>query len=292
MRGRHRRRRRGRGEARARRAAPRQAAVRAPQLAEPGGHAGHGARGRADGVVDELGAERHLEVQQLRLARRHSEPRHGAEAVEVAHARRSCVEHDRVPAAEQPGHHRLGDARREPRRHRGIDGRAAVLEDLDPGRGGRGMAGRDACSHCSTRGSASQPIRPIPGAREVEAVAHQPAARVAVDAAADRLRAQARPVRSARRVTGSVSLSCDDQLVARLLDDRLASSSTYRPATACSDSSRPAASRGLTPGRDSGGPAASPSCSTTRRTRPLPRQLFVSTASASRSSGTSRRSDW
>ena len=42
------------------RPAPRQAAVRAPELAEPGRHAGHRARRRADGVVHELGAERHL----------------------------------------------------------------------------------------------------------------------------------------------------------------------------------------------------------------------------------------
>ena len=125
--------------------APRQAAVRAPQLAETGRHAGHGARCGADGVVDELGAERHLEMQELRLARRRAEPRHGAEAVEVAHRAARGVEHDRVAAAEQPGHHRLCDARREPGRHRRIDGRAAVLEDLDPGRGGRRMAGRDAC---------------------------------------------------------------------------------------------------------------------------------------------------
>jgi hypothetical protein len=50
-----------------------------------------------------------------------------------------------VPAAEEAGHHRLGDAGREGGRDGGVRGRAAGLEDLDSGgRGGR-MAGGDGC---------------------------------------------------------------------------------------------------------------------------------------------------
>ena len=79
------RRRRARGGAPARRAVRHGRRPCAPQLAEAGGHAGDGARRRADGVVHELGAERHLEVQQLRpRAAGAPSPGHRAEAVEVA----------------------------------------------------------------------------------------------------------------------------------------------------------------------------------------------------------------
>ena len=169
---------------------PRQPAVRVPQLAEPGGHARHRARRGADRVVHELRAERHLEVHELRLAPLGAEPGHRAEAVEVARGAGRRVVVDRVPAAEQPGHHRLGDARRERRRNRRVGGAAAVGEDL----GARGRRRRDGPAAtprdltATARGSASQPMRAMPGAREVEPVAHQRAARVAVDAAADRPR--------------------------------------------------------------------------------------------------------
>jgi hypothetical protein len=58
--------------------------------------------------VDELGAERHLEPLELRLARLGAQTRHRTEAVEVAYRAARRVEHDRVSAAEQPRHHRLG----------------------------------------------------------------------------------------------------------------------------------------------------------------------------------------
>ena len=48
---------------------PGEPAVCAPELAEPGGHARHGARRRTDGVVHELRTERNLEVHELGLAR-------------------------------------------------------------------------------------------------------------------------------------------------------------------------------------------------------------------------------
>ena len=230
--------------------APRQPAVRAPQRAEPGGHAGHGARRRADRVVHELRAERHLELEQLRLARRRAEPGHRAEAVEVARRAGRRVEVDRVAAAEQPGHHRLGDARREARRDGGVGGRAAVGEDLGAGRRRRRMPGRDAGAHAhADRGSATQPMRADAGAREVEPVAHQPAAREAVDAAADRPRRQPRP--RDRRAGDRIGLALLHDESSPAPRRRLASSSAYRPAASYSVSSA-----GRVPGSDPGRDAA------------------------------------
>ena len=59
---------------------PGEPAVLAPERVEPGGEAGHGAGGRADGVVNELLAERDVELEEL-AAR---STRDGAEAVEIA----------------------------------------------------------------------------------------------------------------------------------------------------------------------------------------------------------------
>jgi hypothetical protein len=86
------------------------------ERADARGHAWDGERRGADRVVDELLAERDLQLDQLGAFSR----RHGAEAVEVPGRARSRVPVDRVPAAEQSGHHRLGDARRERRGHRGV----------------------------------------------------------------------------------------------------------------------------------------------------------------------------
>ncbi len=149
---------------------PRKAAVRVPELAEPGGDAGHRARRRPDRVVDELRAERHVEVDELRLMPLGAEARDGAEAVEVPRGAGRRVVVDRVAAAEQPGHHRLGDARRERRRNRRVGGAAAVGEDLGARRRRRGMPGRASWparrAGCligsGRRGSASQPMRAMP----------------------------------------------------------------------------------------------------------------------------------
>jgi hypothetical protein len=88
--------------------------------------------------VDELLAERNAELDGRRpLARRHVD-----EAVEVPGL--LAVEVDRVAAAEQPGHDRLGDTGGETGGDRGVRGRPALLEHLDPGRHGGGVTGRDA----------------------------------------------------------------------------------------------------------------------------------------------------
>jgi hypothetical protein len=52
-----------------------------------------------------------------------------------------------MAAAEEPGHDRFGHARRQRRGHRGIRRVAALLEDLDAGVDGRGMARSDGCFH-------------------------------------------------------------------------------------------------------------------------------------------------
>ena len=132
----------------------------APELAEPRRDAGNRARCGADRVVDELLPERHFEPSELRLPRLGAEPGDGAEAVEVAHTSRVPVEVDRVTAAEQAGHHRLGDAGSERRRDGGVGGRASVLEDLDAGGGRRRMTGSD--RGCQLRGSATHAIRATP----------------------------------------------------------------------------------------------------------------------------------
>jgi hypothetical protein len=80
--------------------------------------------------VDELFAERNLQLEQLVRAAVAVQARHGAEAVEVARAARACVVVDRVTAAKQPRHHGLGDAGGEARGDCGIRRGSAGLEDL------------------------------------------------------------------------------------------------------------------------------------------------------------------
>jgi hypothetical protein len=84
----------------------------APKSVQARRHARHTARGSADRVVHQLGAERHLQLEQLRVAALSTQARHGDEAVEVRRAAGRRVEVDRVPAPEQPGHDGFGDARR------------------------------------------------------------------------------------------------------------------------------------------------------------------------------------
>ena len=130
-------------------ARPRQAAVRPPEGFEAGRHSGNGARRRPDGVVDEFLAKRHVEVQQLRLVPplARAETRHGDEEVEVPGRGRRGVPVDRVAAAEEAGHHRLGDAGGETRSHRGIRSRAALFEDLPARVGRRRVPGCNASIH-------------------------------------------------------------------------------------------------------------------------------------------------
>jgi len=89
---------------------PREPSVRLPDRSEPRGDARHRARRGADRVVHELRAERHVEMHELGLSRRGGQTGHGAEAVEVPRAACCGVVIDRVTAAEQAGHHRLGNA--------------------------------------------------------------------------------------------------------------------------------------------------------------------------------------
>src|SRR3954462_4178316 len=74
---------------------------------------GNRAGRRADGVVDELGAERDVEVDQLCVPRLFAQAGHSDETVEIANASGGALEIDRVATAEQSRHDRLGDARRE-----------------------------------------------------------------------------------------------------------------------------------------------------------------------------------
>ena len=113
-------------------ARPRQPAVRLPEQLQPGRHSRNGARSRPDGIVNELLAERHVEMEQLGLVARlaRAEARHGHEEVQVPGLGGHGVPIDRVAAAEQAGHHRLGDAGGEAGRHRRVGRVAAILEDL------------------------------------------------------------------------------------------------------------------------------------------------------------------
>jgi 2-keto-3-deoxy-L-rhamnonate aldolase RhmA len=94
--------------------------VATPELVQPGRHAGHAAGCDPDRVVDELGAEGHLQLEQLGLALLRPEARDGHEAVEVLGATAFGLVVDRVTAAEQARHHVLGNARRERGGNRGV----------------------------------------------------------------------------------------------------------------------------------------------------------------------------
>ena len=59
---------------------PVEPAVPSPELVQAGRNSRDAARRDADGVVDQLGAERNVELEQLRLARRGSEARHRDDA--------------------------------------------------------------------------------------------------------------------------------------------------------------------------------------------------------------------
>jgi hypothetical protein len=83
---------------------PRQAAEAPVQRSKSARKPRNGARPRTDRVVDELLAERDTQLHGRRACSRG----HVDEAIEVP--RLVAVEVDRVPAAEQPRHHRLGDA--------------------------------------------------------------------------------------------------------------------------------------------------------------------------------------
>ena len=122
-------------------ASPGERPVLAPEGAEARGDARDAAGGRADRIVDELLAEGHPQLDQLGAGARGD----GDEAVEVPRPPGRGVPVDGVAAAEEPRHDRLGHARGEAGSHRGVRGRAAGRENLDPGgRGGR-MAGCDGC---------------------------------------------------------------------------------------------------------------------------------------------------
>ena len=82
-----------------------------------------------------------------RASRLGAEPGHRDEAVEIAGRARAGVVMDRVPAAEQPGHHRLRDARRQAGSDGGVRGRPAVGEHLDSRVDGGGVSGCDCGAH-------------------------------------------------------------------------------------------------------------------------------------------------
>ncbi len=110
-----------------------------PERVQAGRNAGDAAGRDPDGVVDELAAERHLQLEQLRLAALPAETGHGDEAVDGRRTGAGRVVIDAVAAAEQAGHDGLGDARRETGGNRGVRRRTAVGQDLRAGGGGRGM---------------------------------------------------------------------------------------------------------------------------------------------------------
>ncbi len=114
---------------------PGQPPVAAPERVEPGREPWHRAGARSDGVVDELLAERHLQ-----LDRRRARP--GGDVDEAVEQRGLApVPVERVPAAQKARHDRLGDARSEARGDRRVRGGPTLLEDLDPGRHRVGMPG-------------------------------------------------------------------------------------------------------------------------------------------------------
>src|SRR5206468_1227899 len=81
---------------------PGQSTVRAPQCVEPRGNARDRARRGADRVVDQLLAERDVEMHELGCPRRRAEAGNGDEEVELARTPAARVPIDPVAAAEQP----------------------------------------------------------------------------------------------------------------------------------------------------------------------------------------------
>ncbi len=114
--------------------------MRSPERAEARREAGNPARGDADRVVHQLLAERHLQLDQLGVSSFAAEPGDGDEAVEVRRLPGAGVVVDAVAAAQEAGHHGLGDARGERRRDRRVGGASALGEDLGARGGGGGMA--------------------------------------------------------------------------------------------------------------------------------------------------------
>jgi hypothetical protein len=92
--------------------------------------------------MDELRAEGDVEMEELCVLQLVSQPGHSDEAVEIADAPSRGLEVHRVAAAEESGHHRLGDTGRERRCHGCIGRVAAVLENLDTCGHRRRMAAR------------------------------------------------------------------------------------------------------------------------------------------------------
>lgn len=142
----------------------------APKRAEPRRNSRHGAGAGPDGVVDELGAEGHLELDELEVTRLRTEPRDGAEAVEVANEAARNVVHDRVAATEKARHHGRGHARGETGGDSCVRCAAARREDLEPGgyrsRVARGDSGWKALAHEPARGRATQATRATPARGE------------------------------------------------------------------------------------------------------------------------------
>ena len=120
---------------------PRQPPVHSPQRVESCRHARNGARGGPDGVVDELLAEGDLQLDE----RRTGSARNRTEAVQVSDCSGRRVEVDRVTASQQAGHDRLRHTGGKAGGDRGVRGRSACLQDLDPGGGRRRMARGDGC---------------------------------------------------------------------------------------------------------------------------------------------------
>src|SRR5205085_7137783 len=80
---------------------PLEPSMAAPELGEAGRHARDPAGGDPDRVMDELGAEGNVELEQRGLAPFGAEARDGDEEVKVLGASARAVVVDRVPAPEQ-----------------------------------------------------------------------------------------------------------------------------------------------------------------------------------------------
>jgi hypothetical protein len=97
--------------------------------------------------VDELLAEGHRELLQLRRPVWPPEPRDGDEEVEDLRTVAPGVQPRGVATSEDPCHDGFGHARSEGRRDGGVGGTAAFFEDLQACLGGRRVARRNAGGH-------------------------------------------------------------------------------------------------------------------------------------------------
>jgi hypothetical protein len=118
------------GDRRLNEACPRQPSAPPVERAEAGWYARNRAGGDSDRIMNELGPERHRQLQELRPARVAVEAWNDDEEVQKLRATFGCIPPERVPAARETRHDRFGDAGRQAGCNSRVGCRATLHQDL------------------------------------------------------------------------------------------------------------------------------------------------------------------